>query len=132
MNLREVQKLVAWTNQVDARVQANEATYETWHYALARYPYEIAKHIVKAYYAMTSPDDGGGMPAITPGTIRRRAGHERERAEGQRSALEAARQHRELTAAQPTPDAPPARATGGPSRYQLALQQAQAATRMPD
>ena len=131
MTPEEAKGLVAYANQIDPRVQANASTYEVWHYALARYPPAVAKTVVMKYYALTVSDDTG-LPAITPGTIRRRIAAELERVQGQRTAVEATRQHRELTAAQPTPDAPPARAAGGPSRYQLALQQAQAATRMPD
>ena len=132
MTEQEAAALVAFANQNDGRVQANKSTYEVWHYALSRYPYPVARAVMVKHYATTEPVRGQQPPPLDPMTVKRGIGRELERMEAQRSALEATRQHHELTAAQPTPDAPPTRATGGPSKYQLALQQAQAATRMPD
>lgn len=123
----EAKALVTYANQIDPRVQANASTYDVWHYALSKYPLPIAKAVVLKYYALTVSDDTG-LPALTPGLIRRRIGQEIDRAQGQRSAVEATRQHRELEAPPaPDPDIPE-----GMSRYEYCMRQAQAATRMPD
>lgn len=128
MTEQETAALVAFANQNDGRVQANASTYEVWHYALAKYPYPVARAVMVKHYATTEPVRGQQPPPLDPMTVKRGIGRELERLEGQRSALEAARQHQKIEAA-PTPDE---NIPDGMTRYQYYLRQAQQLGTMPD
>lgn len=128
MTEQETAALVAFANQNDGRVQANASTYEVWHYALAKYPYPVARAVMVKHYATTEPVRGQQPPPLDPMTVKRGIGRELERLEGQRSALEAARQHQQIEAA-PTPDE---NIPDGMTRYQYYLRQAQQLGTMPD
>ena len=88
MNLTETQALITYINQIDARIQINMPTAEVWHLALNKYPLEHARYAAMTYYAYTSPDDGAGMPAITPGILRRRTIEHMEHAQARQAAVE--------------------------------------------
>jgi hypothetical protein len=82
MNLTEVQALITYVNQIDARIQVNMPTAEVWHMSLNKYPLDHARYAAMTYYAYTSSDDGSGMPALTPGILRRRVAEHMEHAQG--------------------------------------------------
>lgn len=128
MTEQETAALVAFANQNDGRVQANASTYEVWHYALAKYPYPVARAVMVKHYATAEPVRGQQPPPLDPMTVKRGIGRELERLEGQRSALEAARQHQQIEA-DPTPDE---NIPDGMTRYQYYLRQAQQLGTIPD
>lgn len=129
MNLTEVQALITYVNQIDARIQVNMPTAEVWHLSLAKYPLEHARYAAMIYYAYTSSDDGAGMPALTPGILRRRIQQGRDEAHAKRQAIEASQQRwlDEIEAAKVEP--PPS----GMTRYQQLIAEAKSVAKpIPD
>lgn len=86
----ECMALLTYTNQIDARVQLNEATFDAWWMSLEKQSFDQAKWCVKLHYATSQPNNVGGVPALSPATLRHRISSERERATAKQSALTAA------------------------------------------
>lgn len=85
----ECMALLTYTNQIDGRVQLNEATFDAWWMALERYEFDQAKWCVKLHYATSNPNSNSGVPALAPANIRHRITGERERAAAKALALTA-------------------------------------------
>lgn len=97
MNGVECTALLTYANQIDARIQLNEATFDVWWMALSRHDFEQAKYCVKLYYATTNTNSDRGLAALSPAMLRHRVSAERDRAESKRRALSAAPVVREVS-----------------------------------
>lgn len=82
MDQRETIAMLTWINQVDARVHLNQASAETWAYALRAVDSAVAKQAVLEHYKAHE------SIAATPGAISKRAGHIRTSREAGQRAIE--------------------------------------------
>lgn len=101
MKSEECMALLTYTNQIDARVQLNEATFDVWWMAMQRHSFEQAKWCVKVYYATTNPNSDRGLPALSASMLRYRVSEQRDRAESKRSAIAAQPNHKALDSESP-------------------------------
>ena len=90
MNEQEVRALLTYANQIDARIQLNEATSDTWLFALGHIGFTQAKYCVKLYYATTQTNHTGNVPVLTPAELKKRTAAQKDIAVAQRSAAIAA------------------------------------------
>lgn len=97
MKSEECMALITYINQIDARVQLNEPTFDVWWMAMERHSFEQAKWCVKVYYATTNPNSDRGLPALSASMLRYRVSEQRERAESKRSAIAARPTSRSIT-----------------------------------
>lgn len=87
MNFTDSKMALAFANQIDPRVQMNDATAEVWQAALhAHEPVKVRWAITQHYG--TSNANGEGTYAITPARIRRLIQNKAETVETQARALE--------------------------------------------
>lgn len=82
MDHKQTIAMLTWINQVDPRVMLNEASAETWAYAMRNIPSDIAKQAVLEHYKAHE------SIAASPGAISKRAGNIRTSAEAKVQALE--------------------------------------------
>ena len=78
---------IAYANQIDPRVQMNDATADVWAGALKAHPAERVRWAIKHHYA-TGNANGEGVHAVTPARIRRLIQNKTEEAETRGRALE--------------------------------------------
>lgn len=97
----ECRALLAYANQIDARIQLNDATADVWWMALSRLNFEQAKYCIKVYYATTNPNSERGLAALSPAMLRYRVSAERDRAAAKRSAIAAKPAHNAITGESP-------------------------------
>lgn len=90
MNEQEVRALLTYANQIDARIQLNEATSDTWLFALGHIGFTQAKYCVKLYYATTQVNHTGNVPVLTPAELKKRVAAERTVTVARREAITAA------------------------------------------
>lgn len=89
MTPEECAVLMTYANQIDPRVQLNDATLDTWWAALEHEGFEQAKWCIRDYYATANPNENRGMPTLLPAALRHRISAQKERAESQRRAITA-------------------------------------------
>lgn len=90
MNLRDTKAAIAFANQIDARVQMNDATAEVWQVTLQAHETIKVRWAITQHYA-TGNANGEGTHAITPARIRRLIQSKAETVETQTRALESPR-----------------------------------------
>lgn len=88
MTPEEVTQALTYTNQIDPRVQLNDANEDVWRYSLSGAHVDQVRWVIRDYYGSGVNADGGGQQPITPAYIKRRAAQEAERAASKRTALE--------------------------------------------
>lgn len=74
--------MLTWINQVDPRVMLNEASAETWAYAMSSTPADVAKQAVLEHYKAHE------QFAASPGAISKRAANIKTSREAKQNALE--------------------------------------------
>lgn len=89
MTPQECAAIMAYANQIDPRVQVNDATLDVWWVAMEHEGFDQAKWCIRDYYATANPNDNRGLPALSPATLRHRISGHKERAESQRRSIEA-------------------------------------------
>jgi hypothetical protein len=82
MDHKQTIAMLTWINQVDPRVMLNEASAETWAYAMANIPPDVAKQAVLEHYKAHE------QYAATPGAISKRAANIKTSREAKQAALE--------------------------------------------
>ncbi|MHC6175437.1 hypothetical protein [Glutamicibacter sp. X7] len=87
MNLTESKMAIAFANQIDPRVQMNDATAEVWATSLQAHEATKVRWAITQHYA-TSNANGEGTHAITPARIRRLIHSKAEEVETKQRALE--------------------------------------------
>ena len=88
MNEEQVVHCLTYLGQLDPRVQINEATSDLWFYAIEALPQDQVIWVMRDYYATANPNSVGGVPALTPATLKHRLRDMRERTESKQRALE--------------------------------------------
>jgi len=83
MDQKQTIAMLTWINQVDPRVMLNEASAETWAYAMRTVPADVAKQAVLEHYKAHE-----NIPA-SPGAISKRAGYIKTSREAGQRAIEA-------------------------------------------
>lgn len=87
MEGHEVAQAMTYANQIDARVQLNDANVEVWWDGLSTVSAEAARWAIKKHYA-TSNANGEGAAVVNPAIIRRLITTELNRREQNARALE--------------------------------------------
>jgi len=82
MDHKQTIAMLTWINQVDPRVMLNEASAETWAYAMANIPADVAKQAVLEHYKAHE------QFAASPGAISKRAANIKTSREAKQAALE--------------------------------------------
>lgn len=93
MNEEQVVNCLTYLSQLDPRVQINDAASDLWFYAIESLPMDQVIWIIRDYYATASPNSVGGVPALTPATLKHRLRDMRDRAESKQRALEPPPKH---------------------------------------
>lgn len=83
MDHKQTIAMLTWINQVDPRVMLNEASAETWAYAMQNIPADVAKQAVLEHYKAHE------SIAASPGAISKRAGNIKTSREAKTSAITA-------------------------------------------
>jgi hypothetical protein len=83
MDHKQTIAMLTWINQVDPRVMLNEASAETWAYAMRNIPTDVAKQSVLEHYKAHE------SIAASPGAISKRAAHIKASDEAKQSAITA-------------------------------------------
>lgn len=83
MDHKQTIAMLTWINQVDPRVMLNEASAETWAYAMRNIPTDVAKQAVLEHYKAHE------SIAASPGAISKRAAHIKASDEAKQSAITA-------------------------------------------
>lgn len=96
MTPQEAAALLTYANQVDARVQLNEANADVWAHALRNTDYTKARWCVREHYS--SDVDGGPPRSIAPGMIRARVNDLTRAAEDKRAQVQRRKDALELEA----------------------------------
>ena len=84
MDHKQTIAMLTWINQVDPRVMLNEASAETWAYAMRSIPADVAKQAVLEHYKAHE------NIAASPGAISKRAGYIKTSREAGQRAIDAA------------------------------------------
>lgn len=84
MDHKQTIAMLTWINQVDPRVMLNEASAETWAYAMSNIPVDVAKQAVLEHYKAHE------SIAASPGAISKRAANIKNSREAKQQALEPA------------------------------------------
>lgn len=87
MNEVEVAQAMTYANQIDPRLQTNDATVEVWWAGLQTVPADAARWAIKQHYA-TSNANGEGAAVVNPAIIRRLITAELQQRESKQRALE--------------------------------------------
>ena len=87
MNEVEVAQALTYANQIDARIQLNDANIEVWWEGLRNSPADGVRWAIKKHYAGQNAN-GEGAHVINPATIRRLITTELNRREQNARALE--------------------------------------------
>lgn len=87
MNLKETKMAIAFANQIDPRIQVNDANAEVWHASLHAHDPVKVRWAITQHYA-TSNANGEGTHAVTPARIRRSIQAKAETVENTARALE--------------------------------------------
>ena len=87
MNEVEVAQAMTYANQIDARLQTNDATVEVWWAGLQTVSADAARWAIKKHYA-SSNANGEGAAVVNPAIIRRLITTELNRREQEQRALE--------------------------------------------
>lgn len=87
MNEVEVAQAMTYANQIDPRLQTNDATVEVWWTGLSTVPADAARWAIKKHYA-TSNANGEGAAVVNPAIIRRLITAELQQRESKQRALE--------------------------------------------
>lgn len=87
MNEVEVAQAITYANQIDARLQTNDATVEVWWAGLQTVSADAARWAIKKHYA-SSNANGEGAAVVNPAIIRRLITAELNRREQTERALE--------------------------------------------
>jgi hypothetical protein len=82
MDHKQTIAMLTWINQVDPRVMLNEASAETWAYAMQTTPADVAKQAVLEHYKAHE------SIAASPGAISKRAANIKTSREAKQKALE--------------------------------------------
>ena len=82
MDHKQTIAMLTWINQVDPRVMLNEASAETWAYAMSNIAPDIAKQAVLEHYKAHE------QFAASPGAISKRAANIKTSREAKQKALE--------------------------------------------
>ncbi|MDQ5860677.1 MAG: hypothetical protein M3536_00240 [Actinomycetota bacterium] len=82
MDHKQTIAMLTWINQVDPRVMLNEASAETWAYAMRNIPTDVAKQAVLEHYKAHE------SIAASPGAISKRAANIKASDEARQAALE--------------------------------------------
>ena len=88
MNEEQVVHCLTYISQLDARVQINAASSDLWFYAIEALPMDKVIWIIRDYYATANPNSVGGVPALTPATLKHRLRDMQERTASKQRALE--------------------------------------------
>jgi hypothetical protein len=83
MDHKQTIAMLTWINQVDPRVMLNEASAETWAYAMRNVPQDVAKQAVLEHYKAHE------SIAASPGAISKRAANIKTSRDAKTSAIEA-------------------------------------------
>ena len=83
MDHKQTIAMLTWINQVDARVMLNEASAETWAYAMRNIPSDVAKQAVLEHYKAND------SIAASPGAISKRAANIKNSRDAKTSAITA-------------------------------------------
>lgn len=81
MDHKQTIAMLTWINQVDPRVMLNEASAETWAYAMGNIPPDVAKQAVLEHYKAHE------NIAASPGAISKRAANIKTSREAKQAAL---------------------------------------------
>lgn len=81
MDHKQTIAMLTWINQVDPRVMLNEASAETWAYAMSNVPTDVAKQAVLEHYKAHE------SIAASPGAISKRAANIKTSREAKQQAL---------------------------------------------
>lgn len=87
MNEEQVVHCLTYLSQLDPRVQINDATSDLWFYAIEALELDQVIWIIRDYYATANPNSNGGVPSLTPATLKHRLIAMRDRAESKQRAL---------------------------------------------
>lgn len=93
MNEEQVVQCLTYLGQLDPRVQINEATSDLWFYAIEALAMDQVFWVIRDYYATANPNSNGGVPSLTPATLKYRLRALRERTESKQRALEPPPKH---------------------------------------
>lgn len=88
MNEEQVVHCLTYLSQLDPRVQINDAASDLWFYAIEALPMDQVIWTIRDYYATANPNSVGGVPALTPATLKHRLRDMRDRTESKQRALE--------------------------------------------
>lgn len=88
MNEEQVVHCLTYLNQLDPRVQINDASSDLWFYAIEALPADQVVWVIRDYYATANPNGVGGVQSLTPATLKHRLRDMRERTESKQRALE--------------------------------------------
>lgn len=83
MDHKQTIAMLTWINQVDPRVMLNEASAETWAYAMRNIPTDVAKQAVLEHYKANE------SIAASPGAISKRSANIKNSRDAKQNALEA-------------------------------------------
>jgi hypothetical protein len=98
MTPQECAAALTYANQIDPRVQLNDATLDVWENALAHADSTQVRWIIKEHYSSGVNANEAHQPMITAALVRRRITDETNRAAASRSALEAGPRVKNYTA----------------------------------
>lgn len=93
MNEEQVVHCLTYLSQLDPRVQINDATSDLWFYAIEALSMDQVVWVIRDYYATAQPNSVGGVPSLTPATLKHRLFAMRERTESKQRALEPPPKH---------------------------------------
>ncbi len=83
MDHKQTIAMLTWINQVDPRVMLNEASAETWAYAMRNIPTDVAKQAVLEHYKANE------SIAASPGAISKRSANIKNSRDAKTSAITA-------------------------------------------
>lgn len=89
MHEQQVVQCLTYLNQLDPRIQLNDAASDMWFYALEQLGMDEVIWVIRDYYATANPNGVGGVPSLTPATLKHRLRSAQERAGSKQRALEA-------------------------------------------
>lgn len=98
MTPQECAAALTYANQIDPRIQLNDAALDVWETALSHADPEQVRWVIRNHYASGVNANEGSQPMLTAAMVRRALSEETNRAAAKRSALEAPVHRQELGA----------------------------------
>ena len=78
---------MTYANQIDARIQLNDATLDAWWVAMEHVDFDAAKWGITDYYAKANPNGTHGVQVLLPAALKHRVNAEVERRAARKRAL---------------------------------------------